>query len=70
MKGVMPSVLGKDGYNPSAIQFDGTAPPSAPSAPSSSTNAVKAHVAAAVIAKPVTSQSKPIPKARYVYYCI
>jgi hypothetical protein len=44
-QGVIPSVLGVDGYNPSAIQYDAAGPPAAPEA--------------AAVAAPTPLPSKP-----------
>ena len=66
-KGVLPSVLGVDGYNPSAVQYDqgvglGGAPPgTAPAASSTSAPAKKASTSAAV--PPVENPSRAVEQA-------
>ena len=61
--GVLPSVLGKDGYNPSAVQYD------VPSVPSAGVGASAAAPASATSAPPstanapvVTAAAKPVAK--------
>ena len=48
-QGVIPSVLGVDGYNPSAIQYDAAGPPAAPAA----------VAGVATVAAPTPLPSKP-----------
>lgn len=66
-QGVIPSVLGVDGYNPSAIQYDASGPPIPPSATpsaslSSNTTAQKATLSEPVTKKPTLSiATKPGP---------